>query len=34
MADEQWYKLPETWEMRTDIDSALQDIVEYVEGCS
>jgi hypothetical protein len=28
-----WYKLPETWELRADINSALQDIIEFVSEC-
>jgi hypothetical protein len=28
-----WYKLPETWELRGDIQLALHDLTEYVNAC-
>jgi hypothetical protein len=27
-----WHKMPETWELKEDIDTALDDIFNYVEG--
>jgi hypothetical protein len=30
LSDTPWHSLPETWELREDIDSALSDISEYV----
>jgi len=27
-----WHKMPETWELKDDIDTALDDILNYVEG--
>ena len=27
-----WSKMPETWELRDDIDTALDDIYNYVDG--
>ena len=27
-----WHKMPETWELKDDIDTALDDIFNYVEG--
>jgi hypothetical protein len=29
-----WHKMPETWELKDDIDSALEDIRSYVDGLS
>jgi hypothetical protein len=29
-----WHKMPETWELKDDIDSALEDIQSYVDGLS
>jgi hypothetical protein len=30
LSDTPWHSLPETWELREDIDLALSDISEYV----
>jgi hypothetical protein len=32
LSDTPWHSLPETWELREDIDLALSDISRYVEG--
>jgi predicted HNH restriction endonuclease len=34
LESEKWYALPETWELRKDIDLALEDIQNYVSKSS